>query len=144
MENSGPSRRLFIGQFVVAEENQWFAEGTDGPPRRSERRYRVESQLFAAVDAEAAYLMAQSWLESFSDSNHDGPGDLTTMFAIGLHEIEELPCAPQDLQSAVRECYGVDVGRFDLRAVDQLGVPLIRSKLDLDVFRTLKILQGKP
>jgi hypothetical protein len=66
--------------------------------------------LFAAADAEAAYRVACEWLPGFADANHDGPGDRTKIFALGVHQIEEVLPAPDDLPAAVRELYGVDVG----------------------------------
>jgi hypothetical protein len=128
-------QRLFVLQVVIVEENLWFAPGTSAPAIRSERSYHVESQLFAAPDAEAAYRLASEWLPGFSDSNHDGPGDQTRSFAAGLHELEEILPRAGELPSAVRELYGVDVGRYDPSDVDADGVPLVRARDQLSVFR---------
>lgn len=128
-------RRLFVVQVVVVEENLWFAPGTDGPAIRTERSYRFASQLFAAEDAEAAYRLACEWPPGFSDANHDGPGDLTRILAMGLHELEEILPRECELASAVREFYGVDVGLYDPRAVDGDGVPPVRVRDQLSAFR---------
>jgi hypothetical protein len=128
-------QRLFVVQVVVAHEQQWFAPGTGGPPVRRERRHYVESRLFAAPDAETAYRIACDWLPGFSDANRDGPGDLTEIFAIGLHQLEELLPRLGELPSAVKEVYGIDVGLYDPSAVDAEGEPLVRARDQLDVFR---------
>jgi hypothetical protein len=128
-------QRLFVVQVVIVEENLWFATETGGPAIRSERAYYVESQLFAAPNAEAAYRLACKWLPGFSDSNHDGPGDETRFFAAGIHELEETLPRPDELPSAVLELYGVDVGRYDPSDVDADGVPLVRARDQLKVFR---------
>ncbi len=129
--------RLFVVQVVVAVEDQWFAPGTDGPPVRAERRHHLDAHLFAAADAEAAYRTAAGWLPGFADANHDGPGDLTRVFAVGLHQLEEVFPRRAELSAAVDELYGVDVGGFDPCAVDAAGVPLVRAKDELEVFRTV-------
>ena len=130
--------RLFVAQFVVAVENQWFAPGMHGPPTRVERRHHIEAQLFTATDTEAAYQLTCEWLPRFSDDNLDGPGDLTRIFAVGIHQIEELQPAPDELGTAVRELYGVDVGGYDPAAVDATGVSLLRDKAELSIFQLLQ------
>ncbi|QEG30926.1 hypothetical protein GobsT_57440 [Gemmata obscuriglobus] len=116
------SDRMFVMQVVVAVEGLWFAPGTDGPPVRSQRRHRIDAQLFAAPDAEAAYRTAVAWLPGFSDKNHDGPGESTRMFAIGLHQLEEVLPRRSELSTAVGEPYGVDVGGYAPSDVDSDGV----------------------
>ena len=133
--------RLFVAQVVVAVEDQWFAPGTDGPPVRAERRHRIEAYLFAAADAEAAYRTAVEWLPGFSDANHDGPGNLTRIFAIGLHQLENVLPRVTDLPTAVQEQYGVDVGGYDPAAVVAHGVPQVRGRDELDVFRVQQLLR---
>ena len=71
----------------------------------------------------------------YSDANHDGPGDLTSYFALGIHQLEELTESPVDLPEAVRRPYGVDLGLYDPADVDAQGIPLIRSRDQLDVFQ---------
>ncbi|MDY3556527.1 hypothetical protein R5W24_005693 [Gemmata sp. JC717] len=133
--------RLFVMQVVVAVEDQWFAPGTDGPPVRSERRYRIDAQLFAAPDVEAAYRTAVAWLPGFSDTNHDGPGDLTRMFAVGLHQLEEVLPRRCELAAAVGEPYGVDVGGYDPSDADADGVPRLLDRNELEVFRAMRLLR---
>ncbi len=127
--------RLFAAQFVVAEENQWFAPDTSGPAIRSERRHHIAGQLFTATDEEDAYRKAIEWVPGFSDSNHDGPGDLTQIFAVGLHQLEELIPGAGELIAALRQPYGADIGTFDPLDVDDAGVPRVRSRDELEVFR---------
>src|SRR6476660_1010354 len=85
-----PYDRLFVLQVVVAIEEQWFAESREGPPTRTARKYRIDGLLFAAADEDDAFRIASEWLanDAFSDSNHDGEGDLTRIFAIGIHQLE--------------------------------------------------------
>ena len=90
--------------------------------------------MFAAADAEAAYRVACEWLPGFEDANHDGRGDRTRMFAVGIHQIEDVLPAPDDLPREVRELYGVDVGGYDQVAVDPAGVPRVRAKAELAIF----------
>lgn len=129
-------QRLFVVQVVIVQEDLWFPPGTGGTAIRCERKYYVESQLFAARDAEEAYRLACEWLPGFSDSNHDGPGDETRYSAAGLHELEEIPLRAGDLPSAVRELYGVEVGRYDPSEVNADGAPLVRARDQLSVFRS--------
>ena len=133
--------RLFVMQVVVAVEDQWFAPGTAGPPIRAERRQYIDAHLFAADDEDGAYRTAVDWLPGFSDSNHDGPGDLTRMFAVGLHQLEEVSPRVADLSTAVREVYGVDVGGYDPSAVDAAGIPRVRAREELEVFRVHRALR---
>ena len=128
-------QRLFVVQIVMAQEEQWFAPETRGPPIRSERRHYVESTLFAATDAEAAYRMAKGSLPGYSDANHDGPGDLTRYFALGIHQLEDLTEPLADLPEAVQRPYGIGVGLYDPAEVDDDGIPLIRAQDQLDVFQ---------
>jgi len=139
--------RLFVAQFVLAIEEEWFASfasGTDASPAHSEVEYYVESRLFAAANEEEAYRTACDWLPGFEDANHDGKGDLTRYYAVGIHDIEEVDCAPDQLFEAVKhkDEYGVDVGRYHPKAVDAAGVPLVRTKQELDIFREIERLRN--
>ncbi len=103
-----------------------------------ERSYYVESTLFPADDAEQAYRTALGWLPSFDytyGTYPDGPGDIAKLSAIGIHDLEEITPLASGLASALGELYGVEVGRYDPKAVDADGVPLVRSRDDLEVFR---------
>jgi hypothetical protein len=134
--------RLFVLQVVVVIEEQWFAPGTTGPPIRTERAYRIEDCLFAAADENAAYCIACEWVGGledqrgggFADANHDGPGDLTRIFALGIHQLEEIPLVTS-FDEQLHESYGVHLPGFYLGDVDADGVPLVRSKEELEVFR---------
>jgi hypothetical protein len=128
-------QRLFVLQVVMAQEDLWFAPDTDGPPIRSRRQHYIESALFAAKDAEEAYRLAQESLRGYSDANHDGSGDLTRFFALGIHQLEELIERPEDLPVAVCGPYGVQLGLHHLADVGAEGVPLIRPREQLDAFK---------
>ncbi len=127
--------RLYVAHYVMVYEDQWFAPDTDNPPIRSEKCYLVVSQLYAALDAEEAYRLAVSWLPGMSDSSHDGAGDLLLQYSTGLHQIEEVKFGGEDLLAALRDDYGIEVGRYDPEDVDTDGMPTLRSKRDLDIFR---------
>ncbi len=127
--------RLFVMHVIIAVEEQWFAPGNAESPIKVERRHHIDAILFAATDEDEAYRMAIDWLPGFSDSHHDGVGDLTRMFAVGLHELDEVSLRVADLSAAVREMYGVDVGKYDPSMVDITGLPQVRSKDELQVFR---------
>jgi hypothetical protein len=106
-------------------EDQWFAPGTRSPPIRSETSYVIESQLFAATDEDDAYRIVSGWItdEGFSDSHHDGKGDLTSLFALGIHEIEEI-VGLNDLPEAIHELYGVRLPSVIPSEVDYKGAPV--------------------
>jgi hypothetical protein len=126
--------RLFVVQVVMVQEEQWFAPETNGPPIRSERRYYIESSLMAAPDAGAAYEKAYASLRGLSDANHDGPGDCTEYFALGLHQLEHLTERLADLTEAVQSPYGLNLGIFNPADEDSDGVPLVRERAELEVF----------
>ena len=127
--------RIYVAQIVVAEEDQWFGPGGMPPPIRTARCHHVAAHLFAAADAEAAYRTVSTWLPGFTDSTHDGPGDLTVTSAAGIHEIEEVLTTPGELKSALHALYGVDLGGFDPDSRNADGVPLVRDKAELSIFR---------
>ncbi len=127
--------RLYVAQYVMVYEDQWFAPDTDGPPIRSEKCYRVVSQLYAALDAEVAYRLAVSWLPGMRDSSHDGEGDLLLEYSTGLHQVEEALFGCDDLPLALRTDYGLEVGHYDPKDIDAGGMPTVRSKKELGIFR---------
>lgn len=130
--------RLFVLQVVVAIEEQWFAVNRKGPPVRTERKHRITDCLFGAVDEDDAFRIANEWLAGYSDANHDGEGDLTRIFAVGIHELEEVGRVSKVAHDA-QEMYGIALPGFYLGDIDASGVPLVRSKDQLRVFRRRKI-----
>ncbi len=128
--------RLFVAQVVAATEEQWFAPGTDGPPIETERTYQIEQLLFGAMDEDDAYRIVCDWLanDAFSDADHDGCGDSTRYFGVGIHQLEELTWMDEFL-TAVHDLYGVSLPHFNMEDVDANGVPIIREKDELEVFR---------
>ena len=138
-----PDDRLFVLQVVIAIEEQWFAEGREGPPTRSARRHGIDESLFAAADEDDAFRIASEWLadDGFSDSNHDGEGDLTRIFAIGIHQLEEVSRVTE-VAEKTHELYGVSLPGFYLGDVDSNGVPLVRQKDELEVFRLKRLFRG--
>lgn len=127
-------------QVVLAIEEQWFAPFTDNSPIRTSRTYRLEELLYAAQDEEAAYQCASQWIanHAFSDSNHDGEGDLTKYFALGIHQLEEVTPL-NEIPEKAHNLYGIPLTGFSLSDIDQHGVPLVRPKEELEIFRLLRI-----
>ena len=64
-----------------------------------------------------------------------GDGELLLEYSTGLYQIEKVFFGGDDLQLALREDYGVEVGRYDPRDIDANGMPTVRAKQDLDIFR---------
>lgn len=135
------SERLYVAQVVTGWEEQWFAPGTDAPPVKVQRGYLIQQHLFTAKDAHDAYRIVSGWLENnaYTDSNHDGDGDLTRYFGIGIHQLEEVTFL-DDFSSALRDLYGINLPQINLADVDENGVPLVRAKDELEVFRLLRLL----
>jgi hypothetical protein len=135
--------RLFVLQVVVAIEEQWFADSREGPPTRTARKHRIDDSLFAAADEDDAFQIASEWLanDGFSDSNHDGEGDLTRIFAVGIHQLEEV-ARIGELREKAQELYGIALPGFYLGDVDVSGVPVVRQKEELEVFRLRRLFHG--
>jgi hypothetical protein len=109
---------------VIVIEEVWFAPGDwGGTPARAERVYAVGMHLFLAADEDGAYAEAQGWIDSgaFSDANHDGAGDRTHIFALGLHQLEEVGTFRR-LPAEIREPGGVELPGISLADVDGDGV----------------------
>jgi hypothetical protein len=136
-----PSLRLFIAQWVHVWEAQWFAPGADYhvptaadlTPARAERYYSIQVMLFPAADEEAAYRKAVEEAANESDVNFDGPGQRNLYYTLGLHELEEYANAADFAADLERR--GVWVTSVDPTAVDAAGVPRVRAKQELEVFR---------
>ena len=83
--------------------------------------------------AEAAYEKAVEEAANDSDVNFDGPGNRNLYHTLGLHELEEYPCAENF--SGDLERRGVWITAIDPSDVDGAGVPRVRAKDELDIFR---------
>jgi hypothetical protein len=135
-------KRLFVAQIVIVIEEQWLGSGAKVV--RTETSYAIHSQMLSAIDEESAYEKVKGWLdnEGFSDSNHDGAGDMTKMYALGIHQIEEI-VSLDELVEAAAGPYGVDLPVFSLAAVDKKsGAPTVSEKRDLEIFRLLEFSRG--
>lgn len=135
-------KRIFVAQIVIAVEDQWLNSKSEVV--RSEKSYAIHSQMLSGDDEESAFLRVQSWLdnEGFSDTNNDGAGDRTRMYALGIHELEEVVQLSQ-LAEALEGPYGVDLPVISLKNVDTAsGAPVVREKRDLEVFRLLEFSKG--
>jgi hypothetical protein len=86
-----------------------------------------------AADEEAAYRKAVEEAANESDVNFDGPGHRNLYYTLGLHELEEYANAADFAADLERR--GVWVTSFDPTAVDAAGVPRVRAKQELEVFR---------
>ena len=127
---------LYIAQFVGVTEDQWFGgRDYESPPVQSKKRYYLRQSLFVATDAEAAYRRIKDVVENDSDCNHDGEGDKTLFYNLGIHEIELLDWPLENLLEQVQMDYGVDLANVYPAEVDENGIPLIRTKQDLAIFR---------
>jgi hypothetical protein len=115
--------RRFIAQIVHVVENVWFGRGT-GEVARSERHYHVEPIVLVAPDEDAAYEGALAELRDHPlDSNHDGFGDRTHYFVLGIHDLVEVSPDARRLPG------------FALHDVDADGAPFIPRREQLRAFR---------
>lgn len=132
--------RLFVLQVVVAIEEQWFGPNKNGLPLRTDRRYRIDDLLFAAADEEAAFVMSTNWIidDAFTDANHDGSGDLTRIFALGIHQLTEVGRVSEFPEKA-HELYGLSLPGFYLGDMDCNGVPIVRQREELEIFRLQRL-----
>jgi hypothetical protein len=135
-------RRLFVAQAVQVAESQWFAPGAsyghpsdDGDlrPVRLERHHYIEVFLFPADDAEDAYQKALQCAQNESDVNYDPPGNRNVCYTLGLHELEEYILA-DDFATDLQRGYTL-ITRIAPADVNAEGIPLVRSKEELEVFR---------
>ena len=132
--------RLFVLQVVVIHEHQWFKPETE-IVERSEREFAIDEIIFNAADEEDAYETAKKMLDGFSDAHHDGRGDRTKVDGCGIHQLEEITSL-KDFADKTRDLYGVHLPGFDPSDVDSCGVPTVRQKDDLEIFRLLRLRNG--
>jgi hypothetical protein len=130
--------RLFVAQVIIVIEQQWL-DTTTYILNRTERKHSIQDLLFAAEDEEDAYKIVYGWIEgeSFSDGNHDGIGDVTRIFALGIYNLTEIDPLSQ-LQAKTHDIYGVDLPGFYIGDLDSQGIPVIKQKEELEVFRLKK------
>ena len=102
-------------------------------PARSERHYSIQVMVFPAADEEAAYAKAVEEAANDSDVNFDGPGHRNLYYTLGLHELEEYPGAENFSSDLERR--GVWITAIDSSDVDAAGVPRVRAKGELEIFR---------
>ena len=135
-------QRLFVAQVVQVAESQWFAPGTDfGHPSddgdirpiRVERQHYIEVFLFPAEDEEDAYQRAMQWAANESDANFDPPAHRNVWYTLGLHELEEYR-GSSNLSSPRNGAYEM-IAAVSPTEVDATGVPLVRAKEQLELFR---------
>jgi hypothetical protein len=136
------SDRLFVLQVVVIHEHLWFCPFSEDV-ERTERDYTIDQLLFAAFDEETAYNQAVNWLarDGFSDSHHDGRGDRTNVSGAGIHQLEEI-VSRGHFPREVENLYGVHLPGFDPECRDSKGMPVVRQKENLEVFRLLHLRRG--
>jgi hypothetical protein len=121
---------LYYAHFVIVEENLWLNHGDPHDVIRNEARYRVQTQLFAAANAERAYDRAVKMSGGFQDAHNDGPGDRTNFRCLGIHDLDEVLLGDRSLTETLEGPYGVDVGLVQFDA----GVPTIPSRDALSIF----------
>lgn len=122
---------LYVANFVKIIENIWFANTEPYEVIRRTEEYFIESFLFAASNADMAFDRASEMIGSLSDANNDGPGDRTNIRCLGIHQLEKIDLFGLSFDEAVRDVYGLDVGRVTFNEV----TPTIRKREELDVFR---------
>lgn len=121
---------IYIVHFLTREDNVWLNDHTPQVViRREERRY-IASHLFAASDAEAAYVLAMDMLPGMSDAHHDGPGHRTGLESLGLFDLDDIQVFGS-LDAEVNGTYGIDAG---VLFVDQLLRAEPRKKSELSLF----------
>lgn len=125
--------KFFTAHFVLVEEHQWFRPGTEDP-ERVEQRYYIDSCLFVSENTEAAFQHAQSRVPDFNDANHDGPGDLTKYYSLGLHDLEALDAAPAVFPAEVSKEFGLAVGHLRWDGIGRNEIPVVRQKHELSAF----------
>lgn len=129
--------RLFVAQIVIMLEDKWFDD--TNKLKKSDKTYAIHSQLFAADDEDGAYAKVQGWLdnEGFNDTNHDGPGDITEMSAMGIHQIDEIVSLEQ-FETAAKDIYGVSLPVFH----SATPPAVIHDKTELEIFLLRRFTQG--
>lgn len=112
---------LYYAQFVILEENLWMRSNAPYDVIREETIYRIQTQLFTAIDAEGAYSRAIEMMGGLGDSHCDGPGDRTNFKCIGIYDLDEVH---------LDELHGVDAGVVRMDG----GIPTIPSRNALSIF----------
>lgn len=121
---------LFVGHFVVMQQDAWRAPlESDGVVRKVEQ-YRLVSLLFEAPEAASAYDKASAMVRGLDDAHCDGQSDRTNYIGVGILDLEEVELAGRSLVEAVREPYGVDVGNIQWPS----EAPKVRLREELSVF----------
>jgi hypothetical protein len=98
--------------------------------------------VFPAADEAAAYEKALQEAANDTDMNLDGPAHRNLYSTLGLHELEEYPCA-ENFTSDL-EARGVWITSIDPSDVDEAGVPRVRAKDELEVFQLRSSTPGRP
>jgi hypothetical protein len=121
---------LFEAQFLIQEENIWFAEIAPYQAIQRQESVVVKVELLIADDAESAYEQACTMIDNLSEANFDGPGDITNSVCQGICQLREIVVgddAENDQGQAQEIAYLANpIDTDDVR---------IRPKDELDVFR---------
>jgi len=120
---------LFEAQFLIHEENIWFAEIEPYQAIQRQENVLLKTELLIADDAEAAYVQACAMIDNLSEANFDGPGDITNSACQGICQLREiltenLPDGADGLPQEV--AYPV--------SSNDATTAMVRDKTELDVF----------
>jgi hypothetical protein len=127
---------LFEAQFLIAEENIWFAEIEPYQAIQRQDSVALKTQLLIADDAEAAYLQACAMIDNLSEANFDGPGDITNLFCKGICQLREIIIDDDPGQQAHAQEITYLTGTVDGNDVDNAADAQVKPKHELDAFRS--------
>src|SRR5207244_8429333 len=88
---------LFVGHFVVLQQDLWHARHEPYEVSRQVEQYRLMSLLFEAPEATVAYDKASAMVRGFDDAHCDGESDRTNYIGVGIHDLEEVQLAGYSL-----------------------------------------------
>lgn len=128
---------LFVAIFIEVAEERWFRQIQGMSTEeidRVEKKYFLSSHLFAAPDRDHAYEKALNWISGFRDRNHDGSGDETCIYSIGIFDIIETTIV-DPIEEKLNGLYGVNVGTIACNLITDGGVPQVKLKKDLSIYR---------
>lgn len=120
---------LFEAQFVIHEENIWFAEIEPYHAVQRQENVILKTALLIADDAEAAYEQAFAMIDNLSEANFDGPGDITNLACQGISQLREIPV--EDIAE------GNDGNPQEIAystSTNDGATAIVREKMELDVF----------
>jgi hypothetical protein len=144
---------IYAASFVIVWEHRWFDPPTDPTLQRrsqwepdgthitklqaarSEREWVLETALYEAADADAAFDWATRLMARPVDMIRGDMSDLSVRHCTGIHDIEEILQATATLGAELRSDLGVDVASVSSDSFGANGWPLVRHREQLSIFR---------